>query len=121
VQTGKATEEIAAQILSVQGSTGSAVEAIRKITARMQEIDKYTSAVAASVGQQSNATTEISRNVENAAQETKMASTIFEEDVGAITATDSSADKVLTASQAVETAAMNLREKVEGFLRKVAS
>ena len=34
--------------------------------------------------------------------------------------TDKSADKVLTASQAVEVAAENLREKVEGFLCKVA-
>ena len=68
VQTAKATEEIAAQILAVQGSTGGAVEAIRRITGRMQEIDQYTSAVAASVGQQSAATGEISRNVVDAAQ-----------------------------------------------------
>jgi methyl-accepting chemotaxis protein len=119
VQTAKATEEIATQILAVQSSTSGAVEAIRRITGRMQEIDRYTSAVAIAVGQQSAATGEISRNVENAAQETKMASGIFEKVVGAITETDSSANMVLTASRTVESAALNLREKVEGFLRKV--
>jgi methyl-accepting chemotaxis protein len=120
VQTAKATEEISAQIMAVQGSTSSAVEAIRQITERMREIDKYTSAVAASVGQQSAATGEISRNVENAVQGTREVSSILEEIVGAIAQTDSSADKVLTASQAAEATAINLREKVEGFLRKVA-
>ena len=80
VQTARATEEIAAQILAVQGSTGSAVEAIQGITGRMQEIDKYTSAVAASVGRQSFAAGEISRNVEDAAQGTKIVSTVLQGD-----------------------------------------
>jgi methyl-accepting chemotaxis protein len=120
VQTAKATEEIAAQILAVQSSTGSAVEAIRHITARMQEIDKYTSAVATSVGQQGTATSEISRNVVSAAQGTKAVSSILAEVAGTIEKTGSSADMVLTASQTVEAAAIDLRDKVEGFLRKVA-
>src|SRR5476649_2892621 len=120
VQTSKATEEIAAQILAVQASTGIAVEAIRHITGRIQEIDKYTSAVATSVGQQGSATSEISRNVVSAAQGTKVVSSILEDVTGAIAKTDNSAGKVLTASQAVEAAATNLKEKVERFLRKVA-
>jgi methyl-accepting chemotaxis protein len=120
VQTAKATEEIAAQILAVQGSTSSAVRAIQRITGRMQDIDKFTSAVAAAVGQQSTATGEISRNVEDAAQGTKRVSTVLGEIVGAIANTDISADKVLTAARAAEATALNLWEKVEGFLRKVA-
>jgi methyl-accepting chemotaxis protein len=121
VQTAKATEEIAAQISAVQGSTGGAVEAIRRITGRMQEIDQYTSSVAQSVGQQSVATGEISRNVVDAAQETKVVSSMLEEVVGANAKMDKSADMVLTASQAVDAAVINLREKVEGFLGKVAA
>ena len=38
VQTAKATEEIASQILAVQGSTTTAVDAIRNIAGRMKEI-----------------------------------------------------------------------------------
>jgi methyl-accepting chemotaxis protein len=120
VQTAKATEEIAVQISAVQRSTGDAVEAIRRITGRMQEIDQYTSAVAASVGQQNVATGEISRNVVDAAQETKVVSSILEEVVGANAKTDRSADMVLTASQVVEAAVIDLRVKIGGFLRKVA-
>jgi methyl-accepting chemotaxis protein len=51
VQTAKATEEIAGQIAGVQASTGAAVEAIRRISDRMREINNHTAAVAASVQQ----------------------------------------------------------------------
>ncbi len=84
VQTARATEEIAAQIQAVQGSTSGAVDAIRRITARMQEIDQYTSSVATSVSRQSTATSEISCNVEGAAQRTKEVSSILEKIVGAV-------------------------------------
>lgn len=120
VQTARATGEIAAQIATVQGSTGGAVEAIRQITACVQEIDHYTSAMANAVGQQSIATGEISRHVEDASQQTKMASAVFEEVIGAISEADNSADTVLTTSQGVDAAAMKLRDEIEGFLRKVA-
>jgi methyl-accepting chemotaxis protein len=120
VQTAKATEDIAAQILAVQGSTAGAVEAIHSIGERMREISEYTSAVAASVEQQNAATGEISHNVTSAAQGTVMAVAVFGEVAGAATATRSSAQTVLTASKSVETAVANLRGEVESFLGKVA-
>ena len=52
VQTAKATEDISSQVLEVQNSTGKAVDAIGRIAHRMQAIDNYTCAVAASVEQQ---------------------------------------------------------------------
>jgi methyl-accepting chemotaxis protein len=120
VQTAKATEEIAAQIQAVQGSTAGAVEAIGSIAARMREISEYTSAVASSVEQQNAATSEISQNVASAAQGTVMAASVLGEVAGAATATRSSAETVLTASKSVESAVANLRGEVEGFLGKVA-
>src|SRR6266702_551549 len=71
VQTGKATEEIAAQIAAVQASTSTAVEAIQWIGERMKEISQFTAAAAASVQQQDAATGEISQNVVGAARGTK--------------------------------------------------
>jgi methyl-accepting chemotaxis protein len=120
VQTANATEDIAAQILAVQGSTESAVGAIRSIGERMREISQYTSAVAASVEQQNAATGEISHNVSSAAQGTVMAVSALGEVAGAATATRTSAQTVLTASKSVESAVANLRGEVEGFLSKVA-
>ncbi len=119
VQTAKATEEIAAQIQAVQGSTAGAVEAIGSIVTRMREISEYTSAVASSVEQQSAATSEISHNVTSAAQGTVVAVSVLGEVAGAASATRASAQTVLSASKSVESAVANLRGEVETFLGKV--
>jgi methyl-accepting chemotaxis protein len=120
VQTGKATEEIAAQILAVQGSSAGAVDAIRSIAGRMKEISAYTSAVAASVEQQNSATAEISQNVAGAADGTTVVVSVLGEVAGAATDTKSSAETVLSASRSVESAVAKLRGEVESFLGKVA-
>ena len=120
VQTAKATEEIAAQILAVQGSTTTAVDAIRNIAGRMNEISSYTSAVAASVEQQNAATGEISENVAGAAQGTDMVVAVLGDVAGAATATRHSAETVLSAARSVESAVAKLRGEVETFLGKVA-
>jgi methyl-accepting chemotaxis protein len=120
VQTAKATEDIADHILGVQTSTGGAVDAIRQIAARMQEINEYTTAVAAAVEQQNSATGEISQNVANAAQGTGHVVAVLGKVAGAATETRSSAEVVRDASQTVETAVANLRVEVEDFLAKVA-
>ena len=120
VQTAKATEQIAAQIAAVQTSTTSTVEAIRRNTDRMQEINRYTSAVAASLAQQNAATSEITHNVAGAAEGTKAVVAVLEQVAGAVSRTLGSADTMLASSEAVEVAAGSLREKVEDFLRKVA-
>jgi PAS domain S-box-containing protein len=120
VQTAKATEEISRQIVSVQDSTKSAVEAIDRITKRMQEIDRHAAAVAASVEQQSAATSEISRSVSSAAQGAGDVVAVLDHLAGAATETRQSAESVLGVSEAVGKAVSNLREEVEGFLAKVA-
>ena len=120
VQTAKATEDIANHILAVQDSTSGAVEAIRQIAARMQEINGNTSAVAASVEQQNLATGEISRSVTSAAEGTNHVVAVLGEVAGAATQTRSSAEVVRDASEAVEHAVSDLRSEVEGFLGKVA-
>jgi methyl-accepting chemotaxis protein len=120
VQTAKATQEIAAQIAAVQDSTNGAVEAIRRISGRMQEIQRYTQAIACSVEQQNAATGEISHSVAKAATSTKSVVAVLRQVEGAITNNRASADTVLVASRSVEAAAASLRNKVETFLQKVA-
>jgi methyl-accepting chemotaxis protein len=121
VQTAKATEDIAGQILAVQSSTSGAVEAIRRIGERMHEIDRFTSAVAASIEQQSAATGQISRNVAHAAQGTDVAASVLGKVTDAATHTRASAGTMLAGSQAVEAAVSELRSEVERFLAKVVA
>jgi methyl-accepting chemotaxis protein len=121
VQTAKATEDISQLIMSVQGATTGAVAAIGRIAGRMQEIDRYASAVSAAVEEQSAATGEISQNVASAAQGAKLVVSVLGEVAGAATDTRESAQSVLAASQAVEEAAADLRREVENFLTGVAA
>jgi methyl-accepting chemotaxis protein len=121
VQTAKATEDIAAQILAVQSSTSGAVGAIRRIAERMLEINRYTSSVAASIEQQSAATGQISVNVTNAAEGTDVVASALGKVTEAATHTHSSARTMLDGSQAVEAAVAELRTEVERFLGKVVA
>ena len=120
VQTAKATEDIASHIQAVQQSTSGAVEAIRQIAARMQEINHHTAGVGASVTQQNSATGAISINVASAAKGTGHVVAVLGEVVGAATETRRSAQVVRDASETVEQAVDKLRLEVEDFLDRVA-
>jgi methyl-accepting chemotaxis protein len=121
VQTAKATEEIINHISAVQTSTGGAVSAIRRIAERMQQINQYTTDVAASVEQQNAATGEISQNVSSAVDGTKVIVSVLGQVTGAATGARTSAQTMLSTSEVMEAAADKLRDEVEGFLRKVAA
>jgi methyl-accepting chemotaxis protein len=121
VQTAKATEEIISHISAVQTSASGAVGAIRRIADRMQEINQYTTDVAASVEQQNAATGEISHNVSSAADGTKVIVAVLGQVAGAATGARTSAQTMLSTSEVMETATGKLRKEVESFLHKVAS
>jgi methyl-accepting chemotaxis protein len=121
LQTGKAAEEVIGQIQAVQVSTEGAIKAVGGIEACIGEINAYASAVAASIGQQSAATVEISHNVASAAQETGKITAVLGEVADAAVATRTSAEVVLAASESVEGAVESLRREVEDFLGSVAA
>jgi methyl-accepting chemotaxis protein len=121
VQTAKATEDISAQILSVQESTGSAVAAIHRITERMREIDRAASAVSVSVDQQKAATSEIANSVSSAAEGTNGIVGVLNQVAGAAVETRQSAETVLHRSGAVDKALGELRAEVETFLKTAAA
>ncbi len=120
VQTAKATEKIVAQITAVQTSTGVAVAAVQRNGDRLQEIDRFTSAVAVSLQEQNAATGEIFRHVANAAEGAKVVVAVLDQVAGAVSQTRGYADTVLTASQTVATATAKLQENVDDFLHRVA-
>ena len=121
VQTTKATEEIIAQITAVQSAAATTVDAIQNNSKRMQEINRYTEAISASIEEQNAATNEITGNVKNASEDTSKVVGVLAEVDGAAAKTRSSAQTVLTASESVEAAASRLREKVKRFLDEVAA
>jgi methyl-accepting chemotaxis protein len=118
-QTAKATDEIRAQIASMQQVTTSAVGAIRNIGQTIGEINEVTTAIAAAVEQQGAATREIARNIQHAAGGTAEVSSNI---VGVSTASaeaGSAASEVLSASGALRREADVLRSEIDVFLSNI--
>jgi methyl-accepting chemotaxis protein len=121
VQTAKATGEITKEILSIQESTRGAVNAIRAITQRMQDINSHTAEIVGAIARQELATGEISHNVASAAAESKTVVAALGDVATGVTQTQTSARMVLAASAEVEDATGRLRAAVERFLIAVAA
>ncbi|MET3909622.1 methyl-accepting chemotaxis protein [Bradyrhizobium sp. S3.3.6] len=120
-QTAKATADIGENVAMIQSSTRSAVDAVREIGGAVREINEVTSAIAGAVGQQDQATREISSNAQSAAQgnETLVASITSLRD--AIGETDTAASSVLTAASSVSATADTLSREVEKFFQNLRS
>jgi methyl-accepting chemotaxis protein len=115
-QTARATDEIAAQIASIQQATGETVGSIEQISAVITRIDEITSTIAAAVEQQGVATREISRNVQQAAEGTReVSANILQVNEGS-QHTGTASSQMQSASAELAEQAENLRTQVERFI-----
>lgn len=115
-QTAKATEEIAAQVTSVQQATLSSVAAIRSIGVTIQSVSEIGASIAAAMEQQGASTSEISRNVTQAASGTQEVSANVAQVTMAASQTGASANEVLGAARELSQQSELLRAEVEKFL-----
>ncbi len=118
-QTGKATEEIAAQIKAVQEGTSNAVHAIDSISRVIGEMGEISTAVAAAVEQQSGATSEIARNVEQAAAGTGEVTSNIVSVEQAARETGAAAQQIKDSASDLSKQAEFLRHEVGQFLNQV--
>jgi len=115
-QTGRATDDISSQVGSIQTVVQQAVAAIQEIDNTISRISEISSAIAASVDQQSAATMEISRNTQEAARGTETVTTSIGSVNDAAGRTGMAASEVLSASGELGRQADTLRAGVDLFL-----
>jgi methyl-accepting chemotaxis protein len=118
-QTGKATEEIDAQVTQIQAATKEAVEAIRGISATIEEVSAIATTIASAVEEQGAATSEIAHNVQQtteAAQEVTIGISGVSQ---AASETGLAAGQVLTAASDVSKQAEQLSGEVSTFVADV--
>ncbi|WP_102869035.1 methyl-accepting chemotaxis protein [Pseudovibrio exalbescens] len=120
-QTSKATEEISSQIVGIQGSSKEAVEAIGEIAKTMGNVNDITQSIAAAVEQQGAATTEISDNVQQAAEGTRNVAENMSGVTASASETSATASQVLSASETLKSQADSLQATIATFLREVRS
>ena len=118
-QTARATDDITHQVSEIQAATGQAVTAIRSIGSAINGIDEKMTAIATAVEEQRAATTDISRNFQQAAQGTREVT----DTIGAVARLNretGDAGTVLFASvKKMSSDADHLRIAVEDFLGAV--
>lgn len=118
-QTARATDEISSQIGGIQGSTRSAVEAIREIVGHINQVQEVTGAIAAAVEQQEAATGEISSSINSAAAGSTSASENVMGVTGAISQTQQQSADVTQSADRLSRAAGDLNVAVSTFLTNV--
>ncbi|MBC7906535.1 MAG: HAMP domain-containing protein [Rhodospirillaceae bacterium] len=118
-QTARATSEITSQIRAVQEGTDTAVHAIDSISKTIGEMGEIGAAVAAAVEEQSSATMDIARNVEQAAVGTEQASSNIIVVEQAARETGAAAEQIKDAATALSKQAAVLRHEVGQFMTQV--
>jgi methyl-accepting chemotaxis protein len=118
-QTAKATEEISAQINSIQQSTGAAAGEIAEVAKTIEQISQVNSTIAAAVTEQDAATTEIARAVSEAATGTAE----LQQQIGLVSeSAQNSGQAAGTMVQAVgqlQSRFQDLEHRIDGFLTNV--
>jgi methyl-accepting chemotaxis protein len=118
-QTAKATDEITTQIAGMQVATQDSVSAIKEIGDTITRISEIANTVASTLEEQGTVTTEIARNVGEAAQGTaQVAEKIIEVNRGA-SATGAASGQVLESARALSDESGHLKAEVEKFLNTV--
>ncbi|CAO3428179.1 methyl-accepting chemotaxis protein [Azospirillum doebereinerae] len=118
-QTAKATEDISAQIVAIQGETHSAVTAISGIVGTIERINGISASVSAAVEQQGAATREITRNVREAASGTQDVSQTIAGVSNAADRTGAAAGRMLDAAQGLTAHARTLQADVDDFAMRM--
>ena len=118
-QTARATEEISAQIATVQEETRRAVEAIRKIGGVIDHVREISAGIAASIEEQGAATAEIARNVQQAAAGTQDVSTNISGVTQSVSSSGEAAGLVLASAGELARTSHLLRDRLSGFLADI--
>jgi methyl-accepting chemotaxis protein len=118
-QTARATEEIAAQIGSIQTATADAVQAIEQVNTIIEEMSTIASTVASTVEEQNAAVATIAEGVNRASHEARTGAEAMSRVAGASTDARATAADVKALADAVAIEAEGLEAEVHRFLTDV--
>ena len=118
-QTARATQEIATQITAIQSETNGAVDAIKRITTIIRDINQMSSTSAGAVEEQGAAMQEVVRNVEEAASGTREVAASIVHVVEATQCTSEMVSQVRLAAGVLDQESEKLKGSVEEFLTGV--
>jgi methyl-accepting chemotaxis protein len=118
-ETARATEEIASQIGKIQSETATAVGRVKSIVETIGDINRLSGEVREAVGQQSTATSEIARNVQQAAEGTRLVTSQIADVSNEMSQSGAAARTMQDTVGALSAKAETLTGQISGFLKEV--
>ena len=118
-QTGKATEDISAQVAAMQAATGEVVDAIKNIGGTIGAMNEIATTIASAVEEQGATTQEIARNVQATASGTTQMSNSIVGVTRAAGEAGTAAGQVLALADKLGDEAETLRTNVDSFLVRI--
>jgi methyl-accepting chemotaxis protein len=115
-QTARATEDIAAQIGSIQSATADAAQAIEQVSSIIDDMSEIAATVAATVEEQNNAVASIAEGVNRASVEARTGAEAMSRVAGASSGARGTAADVKGLADALAVEAENLQTEVRRFL-----
>ncbi|WP_188583035.1 HAMP domain-containing methyl-accepting chemotaxis protein [Tistrella bauzanensis] len=115
-QTARATADIAAQIGTIQAATAKSVDAFRAIGITINNVNEISTTIASAVEEQTAATGEIARNVQQAAVGSQEVSATIGEVNRVADDTGAAARGLQQASELLSTQVETLRHDIDSFL-----
>ncbi|HEX3502850.1 MAG TPA: HAMP domain-containing methyl-accepting chemotaxis protein [Xanthobacteraceae bacterium] len=118
-QTARATEDVAAQIGSIQSATADAAQAIEQVSSIIDDMSEIATVVASTVEEQNNAVASIAEGVNRASNEARKGSDAMSRVAGASSGARTTAADVKALAAVLATEAENLQGEVRRFLDDV--
>jgi methyl-accepting chemotaxis protein len=120
-QTGTATDEVRAQVDTIQNRTRDAVRVIEAVSNRMNQVNDAVTAIAAAVEQQGAATNEISSSIDTVATQSTRVSESVTLLHSAIKQTQESANEMNTSTETVHVVSGRVSEDIDDFMETMKS
>jgi methyl-accepting chemotaxis protein len=120
-QTAQATNKIGSQIHAVQSASDQAVEGMNAIAGVITEVDQVAAVIASAVQQQSAATQEIARLVDDVAQDAQLVSQGVSSVAQSAALACGGAIRVIWDVDRMDDLVRGLQEEVDSFIRKIRS
>ena len=120
-QTSKATENITDHVDNIYKTTGLTTDSIGQVTVMMKDVMEYSSSISAAVEEQGAATSDISKNAQQAATSTREVESSAKNVLQAADDTRTASEKVDFASKNILSRTDKIKNVVAEFLDEVAS
>ncbi|MBP5858732.1 HAMP domain-containing protein [Marivibrio halodurans] len=115
-QTGKATEDIRAQIEEMQRETNLSAAAVQSISEVVRRVNEYTASISSAIEEQAAATDEISQNVGQASSASAEVATNIDGVAQASKQTGIASEELLKVSRVLGDRSTEMKTNVEQFL-----